>query len=172
MLTNDQLFGFVRRSIYADESKISDEQLTDIIDQYLESIGRQNSKRCLILYNSILSALDYLANVYDIELAASTGGALKRSEKVGQVQVDIDHGDSLYSSNPWRKLRDDYYHGRTNVISCPVIAVATDNILIGNVSKHEIHRVKCNPDSVNGLQGLTNKRHWDLRSPHYDKRGF
>lgn len=70
MLVNTQLLGFVRRSIYADATKISDEQLLEIINQYFESIGKQNNKRCLILYNSILSALQYLANIYNIELAA------------------------------------------------------------------------------------------------------
>lgn len=173
MLTNQQLFGFVRRGIYADETKISDEQITDIIDQYLDSIGRQNNKRCLILFNSILSALQYLANVYNIELAASTGGAIERTEKAGQVQVTAKYNDSdLYADNPWQRLYDAYFYGRTQVIGCPVQAKATNNVLIGGVDCSEMHRIKSNPNSVNGLQGLTDKRHWDLRSPHYDRRGF
>lgn len=165
MLVDTQLLGFVRRAIYADESKISDEQLLEIINQYFENIGQQNNKRCLILYNAILSALQYLANVYNIELAASTGGATERTERVGQVEVTAKYNDKdLYSDNPWQRLHDSYFYGRLQVIGCPMQAKATDNVLIGGVDRSEIHRVKDNCNSVDGLQGLySKKRHWDLR---------
>jgi len=165
MLVDTQLLGFVRRSIYADATQITDEQLLEIINQYFESIGQQNNKRCLILYNSILSALQYLAARWNIDIAAATGGAIERTERVGQVEVSTKFNDSdIYADNPWQRLHDAYFYGQMQVIGCPMQAKASDNVLIGGVDRSEIHRVKDNCNSVDGLQGFYNKnRHWDLR---------
>lgn len=131
---------------------ISDEDVESIIQGWIDMWGTDDKYLCKVLWNSLLSLLQFLWNTDIINHNTSTGGATSRTEKVGQVMVTVEYGDSSSDySSPWEDIYNRYLNGELQIPNCPLGNGAGSKILIGGVSQKEINRVNSNPDSVNGL---------------------
>lgn len=167
-LVADNLLTAVRTAIYQDSTKITDDVILMYLNEAIDTIGSKDSDRCAVLYDAVLSCLQYLSTKYRIDLAESSGGSTYRMEKVGQVQIQVENTqDDFYASDPYLPLYNKYLSGEYGIGSgCPIMARADNKILVGGVNLTEVERVKRSPDSVNGLKGVTSVDRggiWDYR---------
>jgi len=131
---------------------ISDDILLTIIQGWIDILGDDDKNKCIVLWNSLVSALEYLLNSDLINHAQQSGGATSRLEKVGQVQVQVQYGDGSSSyTSPWQAIYDNYLNGTLQIPGCAISNGIGSKVLIGGVSATEIDRVNSNPDAVNGL---------------------
>lgn len=134
---------------------ISDEQMTTLVQGWIDILGNDNKDLCSVLWNSLASILEYLWNTDTLNHNEITGGATQRLERVGEVQVNVRYGDSPNEyTSPWEDIYNNYLNGVLQIPGCARNGIA-DKVMIGGVSKKEINRVNHNPDSVNGLGGVS-----------------
>lgn len=152
-LTAAALLPTLRILVYnPSQETISDETMTTIVQGWIDVFGDDDANKCLVLWNSLISILEFLWNTDMINHATTTGGATSRMEKVGQVQVQVeyDNGSTSYTS-PWENIYTNYLNGTLQIPGCAIANGVSSKVLIGGVSANEINRVNSNPDSVNGL---------------------
>lgn len=152
-LTASALLPTVRILVYNPaQDVLSDDTLTQIIQGWIDVFGDDDANKCLVLWNSLISALEYLWNTDMIKHAETTGGATSRMEKVGQVQVQVeyDNGSTSYTS-PWENIYNNYLNGSLQIPGCSIANGVSSKVLIGGVSVNEVNRVNRNPDAINGL---------------------
>lgn len=158
------------------QDKLSDETLTNIIQGWIDIFGDDDKNKCIILWNSLISALEWLLNTDLINHAETTGGATSRLEKVGQVQVEVKYGDDSSSyTSPWQNIYDSYLNGTLQIPGCAIANGVSSRVLIGGVSRAEVERVGSNPDGINGLgKTATVDRRRSSESSAWDRsrRGF
>lgn len=142
MATPDQILKVRMYCYYPTPEELPDLIIEANIDKWL-SLYPKPSDEPVALYNATLDCLRYL--IFKESQKGFTSGMM-RSERVGQVSVDMEVSEGYVS--PWKKLLDDYLSGN---IAIPGFKVAFAPVIIGGVSKQEIWRVSSNPDSNNGL---------------------
>lgn len=153
MLIATDLAPIIRILVYNPSQEVlPDEVLIQIIQTWIDIIGNEDSNKCAVLWNSLISVLEYLWNTDLLNNNSQSGGALSRKEKVGEVQVEVvfSNGQTEYQS-PWENIYNGYMNGDMMIPGCSAGRGATSKVLIGGVSATEIDRVNSNPDSVNGL---------------------
>lgn len=156
MLIATELAPMIRILVFNPSQEVlPDDVLISIIQTWIDIIGNDDSNKCAVLWNSLISVLEYLWNTDLLNNHNQTGGALSRKEKVGEVQVEVvfSNGQTEYQS-PWENIYNGYINGDMMIPGCAVGRGATSKVLIGGVSATEIERVNSNPDSVNGLGGV------------------
>ena len=156
MLIATDLAPMIRILVFSPSQEVlPDEVLIPIIQTWIDVIGNDDSNKCAVLWNSLISVLEYLWNTDMLNNNSQSGGALSRKEKVGEVQVEVvfSNGQTEYQS-PWENIYNGYINGDLMIPGCAVGRGATSKVLIGGVSATEIERVNSNPDSVNGLGGV------------------
>lgn len=164
-LVAENLLTAVRTAIYQTSDVISDDVILMYLNEAIDTIGSKTSDRCAVLYDAVLSCLQYLSTKYRLNIAESSGGSTYRMEKVGQVQIQVENTqDDFYASDPYLPLYNKYLSGEFTIgAGCPVMARADNKILVGGVNLTEVERVKRNPQSVNGRETLHTGGIWDYR---------
>ena len=157
---------------------ISEDEIESIIQGWIDIYGNDDKNLCKVLWSSLLSLLQFLWNTDIITHNETTGGATSRTEKVGQVQVTVEYGDSSSDyTSPWEDIYNRYLSGELQIPSCPTMSGAASKVLIGGVSQREIDRVNSNPDSVNGLGSVgsvdrrTRNMNWNYDHLFVRRRG-
>lgn len=134
---------------------LPDEIVEQIIQTWIDIVGNNDSNKCAVLWNSLISVLEYLWNTDLLNHNDQTGGAISRKEKVGEIQVEVvfSNGQSEYHS-PWEDIYNGYLNGDMMIPGCASGRGVTSKILVGGVDAREIERVNSDPNSVNGLGGV------------------
>lgn len=156
MLVAADLVPMIRILVFNPSQEVlADETVEQIIQTWIDIIGNDNSNKCAVLWNSLISVLEYLWNTDLLNHNNQTGGALSRKEKVGEIQVEVvfSNGQSEYHS-PWEDIYNGYLNGDMMIPGCASGRGVTSKILVGGVDAREIERVNSDPNSVNGLGGV------------------
>nr|DAY73809.1 MAG TPA: hypothetical protein [Caudoviricetes sp.] len=156
MLVAADLVPMIRILVFNPSQEVlPDEVVEQIIQTWIDIIGNDDSNKCAVLWNSLISVLEYLWNTDLLNHNEQTGGTLSRKEKVGEVQVEVvfSNGQSEYKS-PWEDIYKGYLNGDMMIPGCASGRGAASKVLIGGVDACEIERVNSNPNSVNGLGGV------------------
>ncbi|WNL63497.1 hypothetical protein [Citrobacter phage Tr1] len=156
MLIASELAPMIRILVFnPTQEQLPDAMLEQIIQTWIDILGDDDSNKCAVLWNSLISVLEYLWNTDMLKHGSQTGGALSRKEKVGEVQVEVVYstGQTEYQS-PWENIYNGYLNGSMIIPGCTAGRGATSKVLIGGVDAREIERVNSNPNSVNGLGGV------------------
>ncbi len=129
--------------------------IEQIIQTWIDVLGNDDANKCAVLWNSLISVLEYLWNTDVLNHNTQTGGALSRKEKVGEVQVEVTFGtgQTEYIS-PWENIYKGYLDGDMMIPGCTSGRGVTSKVLVGGVDAREIDRVNSDPNSVNGLGGV------------------
>jgi len=153
MLIATELAPMVRILVYnPSQETLPDEVLIQIIQTWIDIIGNADSNKCAVLWNSLISVLEYLWNTDVLNNNSQSGGAMSRREKMGEVEVEVkfSNGQVEYKS-PWEDIYNNYLNGLMVIPGCTAGRGATSRVLIGGVDAREIDRVNSDPNSVNGL---------------------
>lgn len=156
MLVAADLVPMIRILVFNPSQEVlPDEIVEQIIQTWIDIIGNNDSNKCAVLWNSLISVLEYLWNTDLLNHNDQTGGAISRKEKVGEIQVEVvfSNGQSEYHS-PWEDIYNGYLNGDMMIPGCASGRGVTSKILVGGVDAREIERVNSNPNSVNGLGGV------------------
>ena len=156
MLVAADLVPMIRILVFNPSQEVlADETVEQIIQTWIDIIGNDNSNKCAVLWNSLISVLEYLWNTDLLNHNDQTGGAISRKEKVGEIQVEVvfSNGQSEYHS-PWEDIYNGYLNGDMMIPGCASGRGVTSKILVGGVDAREIERVNSDPNSVNGLGGV------------------
>lgn len=156
MLVAADLVPMIRILVFNPSQEVlPDEIVEQIIQTWIDIIGNNDSNKCAVLWNSLISVLEYLWNTDLLNHNNQTGGALSRKEKVGEIQVEVvfSNGQSEYHS-PWEDIYNGYLNGDMMIPGCASGRGVTSKILVGGVDAREIERVNSDPNSVNGLGGV------------------
>lgn len=156
MLIASELAPMIRILVFnPSQETLPDDVLLQIIQTWIDIIGSDDSNKCAVLWNSLISVLEYLWNTDVLNNNNQSGGALSRKEKVGEVQVEVvfSNGQSEYHS-PWEDIYNGYINGNMMIPGCSAYRGATSKVLVGGVDAREIERVNSDPNSVNGLGGV------------------
>lgn len=173
-LTASALLPTLRILVYSpNQETISDATMLTIVQSWIDVLGEDDANKCTVLWNSLISVLEYLWNTDMINHAQTTGGATSRTEKVGQVQVQVqyDNGSTSYTS-PWENIYDNYLNGTLQIPGCAIANGVSSKVLIGGVSANEINRVNNKHDGVNGLGDVASVdlHNWERRHrPYFPK---
>ena len=153
MLIAAELVPKIRILVYNPSQEVlPDAVIEEIIQTWIDIIGDDDKNLCAVLWNSLISVLEYLWNTDILNHNDQTGGALSRREKVGEVEVQVtfSNGQTEYHS-PWEDIYNGYLNGDMMIPGCSGYRGATSKVLIGGVDAREICRVNSDPNSVNGL---------------------
>lgn len=156
MLVAADLVPMIRILVFNPSQEVlPDELVEQIIQTWIDIIGNNDSNKCAVLWNSLISVLEYLWNTDLLNHNDQTGGAISRKEKVGEIQVEVvfSNGQSEYHS-PWEDIYNGYLNGDMMIPGCASGRGVTSKILVGGVDAREIERVNSDPNSVNGLGGV------------------
>lgn len=156
MLIATNLAPMIRILVFNPSQEVlPDDVLIQIIQTWIDVVGSEDSNKCAVLWNSLISVLEYLWNTDMLNNNSQSGGALSRKERVGEVQVEVvySNGQSEYQS-PWEGIYNGYMNGDMMIPGCASGRGATSKILVGGVDAREIERVNSDPNSVNGLGGV------------------
>ncbi|UYL04785.1 hypothetical protein EBOKLHFM_00189 [Klebsiella phage KP13-26] len=156
MLVAADLVPMIRILVFNPSQEVlPDEIVEQIIQTWIDIIGNNDSNKCAVLWNSLISVLEYLWNTDLLNHNDQTGGAISRKEKVGEIQVEVvfSNGQSEYHS-PWEDIYNGYLNGDMMIPGCASGRGVTSKILVGGVDAREIERVNSDPNSVNGLGGV------------------
>ena len=156
MLVAADLVPMIRILVFNPSQEVlPDEIVEQIIQTWIDIIGNNDSNKCAVLWNSLISVLEYLWNTDLLNHNDRTGGAISRKEKVGEIQVEVvfSNGQSEYHS-PWEDIYNGYLNGDMMIPGCASGRGVTSKILVGGVDAREIERVNSDPNSVNGLGGV------------------
>ena len=156
MLVAADLVPMIRILVFNPSQEVlPDEIVEQIIQTWIDIIGNNDSNKCAVLWNSLISVLEYLWNTDLLNHNNQTGGAISRKEKVGEIQVEVvfSNGQSEYRS-PWEDIYNGYLNGDMMIPGCASGRGVTSKILVGGVDAREIERVNSDPNSVNGLGGV------------------
>lgn len=156
MLIATELAPMIRILVFNPTQEVlPDEVLIPLIQTWIDVIGYDDANKCAVLWNSLISVLEYLWNTDLLNNNSQTGGALSRKERVGEVQVEVvfSNGQTEYHS-PWEDIYNGYINGDMMIPGCASGRGVTSKVLVGGVSATEIERVNSDPDSVNGLGGV------------------
>lgn len=156
MLVAADLVPMIRILVFNPSQEVlPDETVQQIIQTWIDIIGNDDSNKCAVLWNSLISVLEYLWNTDLLNHNNQTGGAISRKEKVGEIQVEVvfSNGQSEYHS-PWEDIYNGYLNGDMMIPGCASGRGVTSKILVGGVDAREIERVNSDPNSVNGLGGV------------------
>lgn len=156
MLVAADLVPMIRILVFNPSQEVlPDEIVEQIIQTWIDIIGNNDSNKCAVLWNSLISVLEYLWNTDLLNHNDQTGGAISRKEKVGEIQVEVvfSNGQSEYHS-PWEEIYNGYLNGDMMIPGCASGRGVTSKILVGGVDAREIERVNSDPNSVNGLGGV------------------
>ncbi|XKX17556.1 hypothetical protein MVUOKPPV_CDS0159 [Klebsiella phage phi1_175008] len=156
MLVAADLVPMIRILVFNPSQEVlPDEIVEQIIQTWIDIIGNNDSNKCAVLWNSLISVLEYLWNTDVLNHNDQTGGAISRKEKVGEIQVEVvfSNGQSEYHS-PWEDIYNGYLNGDMMIPGCASGRGVTSKILVGGVDAREIERVNSDPNSVNGLGGV------------------
>jgi hypothetical protein len=141
-------------------SVLSDEVLNFIIDQNITKYGDVDENLCIVTYQSLVEALQYLDRRSKQESAASgvSGSVSTREEVLGKRRIKIQYstGNEGGKSVSWAEILSEFIEDPSLV--CDSLAVATPDkalVLIGGVSQKEYSKVKNDSDSRNGLNSIT-----------------
>ena len=152
------------------EEQISDVIIGNIIQTWINVIGDDDDNLCQILYDSLLSVLQYLWNKDLINQGNQSGGATGRTEKVGEIQVSQTWSSTSVYNSPWEGIYNKYLNGDLLIAGCSFEGRGiASKVIIGGVDRCEIHRVNSRPNSVNGLGGVASV---DTRYPTKRFRGY
>lgn len=156
MLIASELVPIIRRLVYnPTQEEISDAEIEQIIQGWIDVIGDKDSDKCAVLWNSLISVLQYLWNKDILDHNHETGGVLSRKEQAGQVRVEVVYGNGQTEyHSPWEDIYNGYLDGGLMIPGCAAGRGITSKILIGGVDQREIDRVNSDPNSVNGLGGV------------------
>lgn len=136
-------------------STLSDEVLNQIIQRNIDKYGDTDDKFCIVTYQSLLDALQYLINKSAQGSGSVSGGALiEREEVVGKKRIRVKYSpDASGAPTGWEELYDKFLKDPTLVCDSLVDPTTTSvgSVIIGGVSNKEYERVKSNPDSRNGF---------------------
>lgn len=136
------------------QETISDETIEQIIQTWIEILGDDDKQKCAVLWNSLMSVLEYLWNTDIIKHGTEVGNQSSRKEKVGGVEVSVTYSqDGMYTS-PWEDIYKSYLNGNLIIPGCNGVGGASSKILVGGVDAVEIARVNSSINSVNGLGGV------------------
>lgn len=136
-------------------SILSDEILNFIIEQNILEYGDLDENECIVTYQSLLEALQYLDR-RAMQGSAATGasGELKKiEERIGQrvIKKEFETGTDGGTSASWGTMYTDFLNHPEYVCSSLVDPNKQKSlVIIGGVSQKEYDRVKSNPDSRNG----------------------
>ncbi|CAI2504456.1 Uncharacterised protein [Serratia ficaria] len=136
------------------EEQISDEQIGEIIQGWIDIIGDDDKNRCQILYNSLMSVLQWLWNRDIIDQGGESGGSTGRREKVGEVEVQTTYSSTSVHHSPWEDIYNRYLNGDLTIPGCGDMSGTRgiiSKVIHGGVDACEIDRVNSDPRSVNGL---------------------
>ncbi|HCJ8179813.1 TPA: hypothetical protein NV830_001146 [Escherichia coli] len=153
MLNAVELAPLIRILVYNPSQEVlPDAMLIQIIQTWIDIIGNEDKDKCAVLWNSLISVLEYLWNNDVLNNSTQTGGAMSRREKMGEVEVEVkfNNGQVTYKS-PWEDIYHNYLNGLMVIPGCTAGRGATSKVLIGGVDAREIDRVNSDPNSVNGL---------------------
>nr|DAQ32724.1 MAG TPA: hypothetical protein [Caudoviricetes sp.] len=156
MLVAADLVPMIRILVFNPSQEVlPDEIVEQIIQTWIDIVGNNDSNKCAVLWNSLISVLEYLWNTDLLNHNDQTGGAISRKEKVGEIQVEVvfSNGQSEYHS-PWEHIYNGYLNGDMMIPGCASGRGVTSKILVGGVDAREIERVNSDPNSVNGLGGV------------------
>lgn len=156
MLVAADLVPMIRILVFnPSQDVLPDEIVEQIIQTWIDIVGNNDSNKCAVLWNSLISVLEYLWNTDLLNHNDQTGGAISRKEKVGEIQVEVvfSNGQSEYHS-PWEDIYNGYLNGDMMIPGCASGRGVTSKILVGGVDAREIERVNSDPNSVNGLGGV------------------
>lgn len=156
MLVAADLVPMIRILVFNPSQEVlPDEIVEQIIQTWIDIVGNNDSNKCAVLWNSLISVLEYLWNTDLLNHNDQTGGAISRKEKVGEIQVEVvfSNGQSEYHS-PWEDIYNGYLNGDMMIPGCASGRGVTSKILVGGVDAREIERVNSDPNSVNGLGGV------------------
>lgn len=156
MLVAADLVPMIRILVFNPSQEVlPDEIVEQIIQTWIDIIGNNDSNKCAVLWNSLISVLEYLWNTDLLNHNDQTGGAISRKEKVGEIQVEVvfSNGQTEYHS-PWEDIYNGYLNGDMMIPGCASGRGVTSKILVGGVDAREIERVNSDPNSVNGLGGV------------------
>lgn len=131
---------------------LPDEVIENIIQTWIDITGNDDKNLCDVLWNSLISLLEWLWNTDILNHHTQTGGVLSRREKVGEVEVQVAYGNGQTEyKSPWEDIYRSYLDGTFIIPGCPNARAIGGKVLIGGVDAEEICRVNSNPNSVNGL---------------------
>lgn len=156
MLVAADLVPMIRILVFNPSQEVlPDEIVEQIIQTWIDIVGNNDSNKCAVLWNSLISVLEYLWNTDLLNHNDQTGGAISRKEKVGEIQVEVvfSNGQSEYHS-PWEDIYNGYLNGDMMIPGCASGRGVTSKILVGGVDAREIEHVNSDPNSVNGLGGV------------------
>lgn len=156
MLVAADLVPMIRILVFNPSQEVLPNEIVEqIIQTWIDIIGNNDSNKCAVLWNSLISVLEYLWNTDLLNHNDQTGGAISRKEKVGEIQVEVvfSNGQSEYHS-PWEDIYNGYLNGDMMIPGCASGRGVTSKILVGGVDAREIERVNSDPNSVNGLGGV------------------
>ena len=106
MLVAADLVPMIRILVFNPSQEVlPDEIVEQIIQTWIDIVGNNDSNKCAVLWNSLISVLEYLWNTDLLNHNDQTGGAISRKEKVGEIQVEVvfSNGQSEYQS-PWEDI--------------------------------------------------------------------
>lgn len=147
------------------QDMISDNTILQIIESWIDIFGDDDKNKCKVLWNSLISVLEYLWNTDLIKQGTEVGSMAGRTEKVGEVQVSVTYTPNTYYTSPWEDIYKSYLNGDFKIPGCSGVNGASDKVLVGGVNACEIERVNSNPVSVNGLGSVASV---DRRSKNTD----
>lgn len=153
MLIAANLVPKIRILVYNPSQEIlPDSVIEEVIQGWIDIIGDDDKFMCPVLWNSLISILEYLWNTDILNHNQQTGGVMSRREKVGEVEVQVaySNGQTEYKS-PWEDIYNSYLNGNMIIPGCTAYRGATSKVLVGGVDAREICRVNSDPNSVNGL---------------------
>lgn len=136
------------------EDQISDEEIGSIIQGWIDILGDDDKNRCQILYNSLISVLQWLWNRDIIDQGNNSAGSTGRREKVGEVEVQVTYSSTSVYNSPWEAIYNRYLNGDLIIPGCGDMSGSrgvSSKVIVGGVDACEIERVNCDPRSVNGL---------------------
>lgn len=132
---------------------LSDEILNFIIGQNIARYGDLDENECIVTYQSLLDALQYLIRSQVTNGGGTTTNNIKRrSETIGKRKIEVENFEgSSGELNSYEDLYADFLDHPEYVCSSLVDPTKQKSlVIIGGVSQKEYDRVKSNPDSRNG----------------------
>lgn len=142
-------------------SVISDDNLNRFIQRSVDNYSLEDEDFCIVTYESILSTLQWLINKESASSSSVGGDVVKKREKVGDVEIQLEYSQSTSTdSTGWENLLDNFKNDPTIVCESLAYLAKSDlgYVLFGGVSQKEYQRVKDNPDSRNGYDVETEYR--------------
>jgi hypothetical protein len=143
-------------------STLSDEILDLFIQQNITKYGDDDANLCIVTYQSLLAALQYLdrRSMQGSAVTGASGDLKRRTEKLGarEISVEYETGSDGGKAASWAVLYDDFLRNPQYVCISLKPTTVSSTVIIGGVSQKEYDRVKNNTDSRNGMSMIPSCR--------------